>query len=113
MQKSLIIEYRAAFRRFSSADIFSPSELDYFSGVYGNLFSVSLNNLDELATVLTVSQLRMSDDERLRAIDRIYASSVDRLSFLKKFNNDASLLMLQRKRARSEVAGLQGLYKNP
>jgi len=42
-----------------------------------------VKNLDELAMVITAGKLRMSDDERLQAIDRIYASIEDQFSFLR------------------------------
>ena len=71
--------------------------------VYKNLFNKSLQNLDELGMVLTAGKLRMSDDERLQAIDRIYASVVDQYSFLNEFNNNTAILSLQRKSEQAEI----------
>ena len=66
--------------------------------VYKNLFNKSLQNLDELGMVLTAGKLRMSDDERIAAIDRIYKDISDKLVFLRSFNNEGSVLAVQRGR---------------
>ncbi len=62
------------------------------------MFKESLQNLDDLATVLTANKLRMSDDERLKAIDGIFADMEDKLEFLRYFNNKATVLAIQRAR---------------
>ena len=66
--------------------------------VYSNLFNKSLQNLDELTMVITAGKLRMSDDERLNAIDRIYIDMGDKLVFLRTFNKENNVLAIQRGR---------------
>lgn len=66
--------------------------------VYSNLFNKSLQNLDELTMVITTGKLRMSDDERLNAIDRIYIDMGDKLVFLRTFNKENNVLAIQRGR---------------
>jgi hypothetical protein len=78
--------------------------------VYSQLIKESLNNLDELTTVLTATRLRMTDEERIKAIDRIYASSSEKLRFLRYFNRQATLLSLQRTKAQNENKTLKQLY---
>jgi len=41
--------------------------------------------MDELAGVITAGKLRMSDAERLKAIDRVYTGTMDKLNFLRAF----------------------------
>lgn len=105
-QASILSEYKSAYGQFSGSGTFSTAELDYLSGVYGKLFKESLDNLDQLALVITASKLRMSDDERLEAIDGIFADTRDKLAFLRSFNRKASLLYMQRKK---EMAVLKDL----
>jgi hypothetical protein len=62
-----------------------------------------LESLDELGMVLTSGVLRMSDDERLQAIDKIYAAVEGQFSFLKDFNSGTSLLSLQRAAGQTEI----------
>lgn len=110
-QKRLVSEYKAAFNRFKSSGAFTISELEYLGSVYSQLFSASLGNLDELLMVITSSQLRMSDEQRLAAIDRIFLEVEDKLFFLRDFNKNALQLSGQRERQKAEMDGLSGWYK--
>jgi len=109
-QSAIVSEYKAAFKRFNSSGNFTVSELEYLSKVYGRLFDESLDNLDQLAMVITAKQMRMSDEERLKAIDRIFSDTVDKLEFLRSFNSSAGLLALQREREKTDVKGLSGYF---
>ncbi|WP_256006790.1 TerB family tellurite resistance protein [Pedobacter deserti] len=102
-QLAIVSEYKAALSRLSRSNMFSVSELDYLARVYKQLFEESLVNLDRLLMVVTSSKLRMRDDERLSAIDRIYADTVDKLSFLRAFNRKADVLRIMRVKERSEL----------
>lgn len=109
-QASLLSEYKSAYKQFKQSGSFSASELNYMSNVYGQLVNQSLQNLDELTNVLTAGKLRMSDDERMRAIDRIYASSSDKLQFLRHFNRQGVLLNIQRSKDAGDNRTLKQLY---
>ncbi|MBB2145765.1 TerB family tellurite resistance protein [Pedobacter sp. LMG 31464] len=109
-QKNIVSEYKRALKGFRAADVFSADELSYVSLVYENLFDQSLQNLDDLAMVITSSKLRMSDDERLRAIDRIFLDTQDKLMFLRNFNSEANMLLLQKKKQKKEISQFKGLY---
>lgn len=109
-QQHLLSEYKSAYNRFRNADTFSPEELSYLSGIYGRLFDQSIDNLDELLTVITSSKLRMSDDERLRAIDRIFLDIQDKLIFLRSFNKEASILNLQRQKEKLDINATRRYY---
>jgi len=78
--------------------------------VYNNLVNASLKNLDDLAMVITDSKLRMSDAERLTAIDRIYMESHNQLSYLRKFNDQAYRMALQRSRDADDRQTIKNLY---
>lgn len=106
----LVKEYKAAFNRFRETNWFNPDEISYMERVYGNLFNSSLKNLDELATVITANKLRMSDDERLGSIDRIFADMEDKLNFLRHFNTQANILALQRAKEQTDINGVKSLY---
>ncbi|MXN91165.1 TerB family tellurite resistance protein [Flavobacterium sp. Sd200] len=102
-QIRLVSEYRSAYNRFRADDNFNPQEIGYLAKVYDNLLKESLRSLDELLLVITAGQARMSDDERLQTIDRIHSEMVDRLMFLRSFNNDTSVLALQRAKERNDA----------
>ena len=96
-------EYKSALNQFKEDKQFTVQELEYLEKVYANLFKQSLKSLEELSMIITAGKLRMSDDERLQAIDRIYEAAVDQFSFLKEFNNNTALLSLQRKSEQTEI----------
>jgi hypothetical protein len=97
-QTQLVKEYKSAFRRFDASNLFNENEIKYMGNVYSNLFNKSLQNLEELAMIITAGKLRMSDDERLNAIDRIYNDIGDKLVFLRTFNKENNVLAIQRGR---------------
>jgi DNA repair ATPase RecN len=109
-QVTLIKEYRKAYDRFRRDNNFNPDELAYLGRVYNNLFKESLRNLDELITVVTAGKARMSDDERLQAIDRIYANMQDKLIFLRYFNNNTTILAVQRAKERNDARAIRKIY---
>lgn len=109
-QSMIVSEYKNAFNRFKREGNFSPEEINYLGKVYKQLFEQSVQNLDELATVITARKLRMSDDERLAAIDRIFADTEDKLQFLRSFNRGTSLLAIQRQREKANINSTKKLY---
>jgi hypothetical protein len=110
MEACLINEYKRKSNLFQQSGSFSASELSYISDVYSRLVSETLDNVAELITVITAGKLRMSDAERIKAIDRIYANSSDKLQFLRSFNNQGVILSLQRSRDAADSRTLKQLY---
>lgn len=102
-QMLLMKESKNGLNRFVKSGNFSEKEISYFEKVYGNLLSQSLRNLDELTMVVTADKLRMSDDERLKAVDDIYLQMQDKLLFLRNFNATSNVLALQRAKETKDV----------
>lgn len=109
MQIALITEYKAALSRFKNEGNFSTAEIGHMEKVYSNLVSLSLRSLDELSTVITAEKLRMSDNERLSAIDEIFDQMQDKLVFLRHYNDDASVLSTQRAKEKHDATLLKAL----
>lgn len=97
-------EYRRAFERFRNDPNLTAGEIKYLASVYSHLVKQSLQNLDELLTIITATKLRMSDEERLSAIDRIYFEMENKVVFLKMFNSSTQLLVIERDRQQREVS---------
>jgi hypothetical protein len=110
-QASLVSEYKRANSNFRQSGSFSADELSYMRNVYANLINQSLDNLDELNTLVTANKLRMSDADRIKGIDRIYSSGSDLLNFLRAFNRQGVLLSLQRAKDANDVNTLKKLYQ--
>jgi DNA repair ATPase RecN len=109
-QLQLVKEYKKAFNRFKQNGNFNPDEIDYIGKVYGKLFDESLKNLDALINIITADKLRMSDDERLTAIDGIYDDMQNKLSFLRYFNNNTTVLAVQRAKEKNGINTSRSLY---
>jgi hypothetical protein len=109
-QATILSEYRSAWAMFRGNGHFKPDEIGYMMDVYNNLISASLKNIDDLTMIMTDSRLRMSDAERLAAIDRIYTSGHGQLSFLRGFNDRTYRLAVQRAREANNQQTLKSLY---
>lgn len=109
-QKSIVSEYKVALKAFRGADVFNAGELGYLGNVYSSLFDASLQNLEDLAMVITSSKLRMSDEERLKAIDRIFLDTSDKLEFLRDFNRGAVVLFKHKEKEKREIGQLKRYY---
>lgn len=106
-QINLVQEYGRHKNRLTSSGLFNNNELAYFNNVYDKLVDDSLKDLDELTNVMTAGKLRMSDEERLEAIDRIYVSMQEKLLFLRDFNSDTTVLAIQRARETRDIEAIR------
>ena len=109
-QQQIVKEYKHAYQRFRDSKMFTVEELEYMSKVYGNLVARSIHNLDKLLLVITASKLRMSDAERLSVIDDIYEHILNQVSFLRSFNQQTSILGLQRAKESNDIQTMQMIY---
>lgn len=109
-QTKIIGEYKTAYALFKQSRQFTPEELSYLGKVYSNLFNKSIKNLDALALVITTGKLRMSDDERLSAIDIICKDVEEQLIFLRHFNANTKVLALQRMKEADDISSLNKIY---
>ena len=82
---------------------FTANELDYCSMVIDNLLRSSLDNVEELISIITSGQLSMKDDERIKRIDSLYADMQDKYSFVSSFSEEMGLLTVQRMRELHDV----------
>ncbi len=66
--------------------------------------------MDALADILTAGSMRMSDDERLERIDQLFDNMQDKLSFLRHFNKQTTLLSIQRAREKNDIQNTKKIY---
>jgi hypothetical protein len=109
-QLEIVKEYKQYYAQFKADPNFNPDELTYMGLVYGNLFSQSVSSLNELIMVITANQLRMSDAERISAIDRLYNDMQNKLVFLRSFNIQTETLSIQRTAESNDIGTLKNLY---
>lgn len=109
-QLRIVSGHKTALRQLKASGKFTAREISYIQHVYSNLFNQSLKNLDALATIVTAGKMRMSDDERLSAIDNVWKEVDNEYNFLEHFNNQAKVLALQRAKEQNEVSTINQLY---
>jgi hypothetical protein len=90
---------------------FAPAEQRYLSGVQENLLQATLKQLEALAMLLTNSQLRMSDGERLAGIDQVYRTVQDQLAFIQTFNSRSTLLRAGRAAEQVDIKSARRLHR--
>ena len=105
-QQLILQQCKVASGRFKDDDMFNALEIQHIGKVYTTLFKENVRNLDELIMVITSGQLRMSDEERINAIDRIYERVADQYLFLRDFTNSTAYLSMQRKNERWKTSGV-------
>jgi hypothetical protein len=109
-QVRIVKEYKSAFNQFESDKTFTKIEINYMSKVYSHLFNESVNSLNDLIVVITAGKLRMSDDERLKAIDDIWNEVQEQYAFLRDFNSSTAVLSQARQKEREEVDVTRKLF---
>jgi len=111
-ERNIVTEYRAANQHWVSCGLFTPGELQYIERTYKTLSDRSSQCIDRLTMVITTAELRMSDAERMRAIDRIHTTVTEQLGGLRRFNNAVSIQALQRQREQNNLQTLKKIYGN-
>ena len=109
-QLEIIKEYKQYYVQFRADPNFSPDEIAYMGLVYGNLTNQSVSSLNELIMVITANQLRMSDAERISAIDKLYNDMQNKLIFLRSFNIQTQALSIQRTAEGNDIGTVKNLY---
>ncbi|WP_119079486.1 TerB family tellurite resistance protein [Chitinophaga alhagiae] len=102
-QRVIVTEYRRAMARFRGKGLFSPDELAAMQRVYAGLFDRTVSSLEELALIVTGGKLRMSDGERMAAIDRLFEALERELDFLRQFNTNNTTVADIRERKFKEI----------
>lgn len=107
---SIVSESQAANNRFRADPHFTLPETSSISDTYNALIQRSLKSIDELTMVTTDNQLRMSDSQRLQAIDRVYSEITAQLGSLRHFNNNTAIQAIQRAKAANDIGTLKSIY---
>ncbi len=110
-QWRIINDSKKVLQQFKADQQFNTDELNYLATVYDNLIRQTLKQVEELLLVVTAGQLRMSDDERLQAIDRIFISVESQYSFVREFTNSTRLLSLQRRSEQQQIDRMRILHR--
>ncbi len=99
-----------AMKSARGSKLFSGEELDYASQIFNKALDGCAELTEELTQILTPGELQLSDDERIKRIDGVYAAMNDRYQFINRFYGDLQLLQAQRNRELTDAKGVQKMY---
>lgn len=100
-----------AMKAAQASDRFNPDELGYARKVFDNVNNGCNELIDELTQILRPDELELSDDERIKRIDKVYAEMKDRHGFINSFCKDLDRLRIGRSQELRDVNTLQKLYR--
>ncbi len=103
MQISIAKQIHNAIPGLSKNHQFTNTELGYFKKVFNILLTDCGKNLDELYNLITSGNLELKDDERIKAIDKIYDDMQDKKTFIISFCDDAAGLSVQRSNEQNDI----------
>jgi hypothetical protein len=94
-QIRILNESKQSLQRVKEMDQFTHEEMNYCSTVFENLLEDCQENIDELFLVIS-SGLIMTDDERMKRIDKLYDDLQSKYGFCASFSNEMGVLAVQR-----------------
>jgi hypothetical protein len=103
MQISITKQTGNAIKRFRNNHHFTTTEIYYLQNVFNTLLSACAKNLDELLNLIINGNLQMKDDERIKAIDKIYVDIQNKQQFVTAFSNNAAGLSIQRSNVENDI----------
>jgi hypothetical protein len=70
-QQWIIKQYGPLMAYVNNVQNFSQDEVKYIKNITDNLMEASADNLDNLLRIITATELNMSDDQRIKLIDKL------------------------------------------
>lgn len=109
-ESQILRDYKAAMAYFKVSGKFSPTELEQLTSSFSGVVSDAADVLDELTLLVTSSKLRMSDDERLAGIDRLFGNIEQQVGFVRGYSDKIRLLTLQRIKSSEDLRMMERLH---
>lgn len=101
---------KKAIREARGSGRFAGDELNYADKVLGRTLDDCGQLTEELTDILSPAKLQLSDDERIKRIDGIYAGMQEHYRFITAFYGDLQELRQQRDRELKETKALEKMY---
>ncbi len=110
LQKSILQEYRIAWNSFAVEPLFSVSEKAFIQQVHQGILQDCLENFDLLSLIVESFLTQMSDAERIILIEKAHQRIERNYLDMKAFNQQNTMLRLNRKKSEQEVQQLRKMY---
>lgn len=94
-------------RQLEGSGLFVASQVSYVQGVIEGLNADCTALLHDLEALLEAGNLQLSDDERIKRIDQVFAEVSDRHLFMRSWSGEITRLLTLKQRAQKDVRGLE------
>ena len=83
--------------------LYPKTDDDYIKSVFSHLLDRCAADVDQLNTLLSPGNYSMTDDERIKNIDKLYFDMKDKYAFARSFANDVIIMSVQQLKEKNEV----------
>lgn len=111
LQAGMMTISRKFLNQCREGGVFNKEELTYFDAVLTALLEQVATDMENLTTVLTNGELLMTDDERIKEIDKIHEQMQHKHAFILSFCGEGQMQSNQIKKELKDIETLQKLYK--
>lgn len=103
-----------SFNAVRGSAILSDDDRHYIGTVREEVLDDCLKDLEELLLVITSGKVEMTDDERIRRLDQVYANMQDKSAFTQSFTGEVRLFIGQKESEQRSINQQRRLYEiNP
>ncbi|GAA4090952.1 hypothetical protein GCM10022392_10870 [Mucilaginibacter panaciglaebae] len=109
-QVALVNSYNQAWALIKNDKHFTAEELSYMTNVYSGILQASVNDLDQILSVIHANKTQMPDAKRMEIINKAADHMDTNYSDLQQFNTQNEMLSLQKAQSENEVLTLKKYY---
>lgn len=109
-QVTIIQACHANTRAVRKSGRFAPFEMDALSSVTGVLLAESTKTIDQLSSVILNGRYKMSDDERLMRIDKLFTQSTYQVQASLQLSQQIRFINNNRSKDQTETVDMKTLY---
>jgi hypothetical protein len=109
-QVALVNSYNQAWALIKNDKHFTADELSYMTNVYSGILQASVNDLDQILSVIHANKTQMPDAKRMEIINKAADHMDTNYSDLQQFNTQNEMLSLQKVQSENEVLTLKKYY---
>lgn len=109
-QVQLVSEYQHAWNMLRRDKHFTADEINYMGQVYSGILDQTVQNINQLFTIVNSFTTQMSDAQRMEIINNVGTAVDKNYNDLHQFNTQNSLLGLSRAKDESDAAMVKWMY---
>lgn len=108
-QVYIIRDFKQTNARLRKDGNLTPEELYYLGYCYTNMMKSCDLSLAQLMDVITKDKAQMTDDQRIKEIDRLHEDMRDKYAFVRAFGNDNLALSAMRAKEKRDMEARRNL----